>query len=59
MNRKFTFGCILILMSGAAANPQSKERAVMLHGATLTGKVLDLVQRTPLVGAVVAGNPKW
>ena len=53
MNFKFTFGCILILMSGAAANAQSKERAVIPHGATLTGKVLDLVQRTPLVGAVV------
>jgi len=58
MNHKFTFGCILILMSGAAANAQQKERAVVVSGATLTGKVLDLVQRTPLVGAVVTVTVK-
>src|SRR5260370_40419719 len=58
MNHKFTFGCILILMSGATANAQQKERAVVVSGATLTGKVLDLGQRTPLIGAVVTVTVK-
>src|SRR5260370_33826620 len=58
MNHQFTFGCILILTSGATANAQPKERAVVVSGATLTGKVLDLVQRTPLVGAVVTVTVK-
>jgi hypothetical protein len=54
MSHKFTFGCILILQCCAAsAQTYTHLPGVGMHNAKLTGKVLDAVERTPLVGALV------
>src|SRR5689334_10179872 len=58
MTKKFTWGCIFVLISCATAKPQQSHIPGVIRTAKLTGKVMDAVDRTPLVGALVTvGNP--